>query len=278
MSNFFWNYATKGVSLLPFLIFYHKLYATRRMENNDNNKSNGTNPPTKHKGKKKQWHQMKAENSWTMFRVVSEFVDGFERLNKIGPCISIFGSARTPPEHPYYRLATEIARRLTEEGYGIITGGGPGIMEAGNRGAALNNATSVGLNIDLPFEQHDNPFIDRDKSLDFNYFFIRKVMFVKYAQAFVILPGGFGTMDELFEVLTLIQTNKITKVPVILVGTRFWGGLRQWIHDVMLEQANNISAKDMDLIPMTDDPDEIVEIINQFYTDDSPNLQPNYEL
>lgn len=251
------------------------------MEINETNKQNGngnTTPPTKHKGKKKQWHQMKAENSWTMFRVVSEFVDGFERLNKIGPCISIFGSARTQPDHPYYQLATDIARRMTEEGYGIITGGGPGIMEAGNRGAHLNHATSVGLNIYLPFEQHNNPYIDRDKTFDFNYFFIRKVMFVKYAQAFVILPGGFGTMDELFEVLTLIQTNKITKVPVILVGKKFWSGLRQWIADVMLGQERNINPSDMDLLPMTDDPDEVVQIINHFYTDDSPNLQPNYEL
>lgn len=230
--------------------------------------------------KQRHWHQINAENSWTMFKVVSEFVEGFERMNKIGPCISIFGSARTKTTHPYYRLAVEIARRLTEEGYGVITGGGPGIMEAGNRGAALNNGVSVGLNIELPFEQHHNPYIDKDKNLDFNYFFIRKVMFVKYAQAFIALPGGFGTLDEIFEVLTLIQTNKISKVPVILVGSEFWSGMKEWIVTTMLEKESNISAKDLDLIPVTDDIEEIVTIINDFYgeQEDSAQLKPNYTL
>ncbi len=230
--------------------------------------------------KQKHWHQLNAENSWTMFKVVSEFVEGFERMNKIGPCISIFGSARTQTTHPYYRMAVEIARRLTEEGYGVITGGGPGIMEAGNRGAALNNGVSVGLNIDLPFEQHHNPYIDKDKNLDFNYFFIRKVMFVKYAQAFIALPGGFGTMDEIFEVLTLIQTNKISKVPVILVGSEFWSGLKDWIKEVMLDKESNISQEDMDLLPVTDDIEEVVKIVNDFYGkgEDSAKLKPNYTL
>lgn len=224
----------------------------------------------------KKWNQMKGENSWTMFKVISEFVDGFERLNKIGPCISIFGSARTKPEHKYYQLAVDVAKKLTDEGYGIITGGGPGVMEAGNKGAFLNNATSVGLNIDLPFEQFNNKYIDQDKVLNYNYFFIRKVMFVKYAQAFVVMPGGFGTLDELFEVLTLIQTNKITKVPVILMGVEFWSGMKEWIVNTMLEKENNISPKDLDLMPVTDSIDEVVQYINDFYRG-TDMLKPNYE-
>ena len=227
----------------------------------------------------KQWSNIKGENSWTMFKVLAEFVEGFERLNKIGPCISIFGSARTKPDHKYYKLATSLATRLTEEGFGIITGGGPGIMEAGNKGAKEGGGPSVGLNIELPFEQSHNPYIDPDKNLNYRYFFVRKVMFVKYAQAFVTLPGGFGTLDELFEVLTLIQTNKITRVPVILVGTEFWSGMREWIKEVMLEQNGNISPKDLDLIPVTDDPDEVVRIIHDFYDGEkSTKLRPNYEL
>jgi len=227
----------------------------------------------------KQWTRaLKGENSWTMFKVISEFVEGFETLNAFGPCVSIFGSARTKPEDPTYKLAVDIARLLTEAGYGVITGGGPGIMEAGNKGAHIYGGRSVGLNIDLPFEQGHNQYIDDDSNLSFRYFFVRKVMFVKYAQAFIALPGGFGTMDELFEVLTLVQTNKITKVPIILVGTEFWSGLKEWITNTMLEKANNISAKDLDLIPITDDPEEVVKIINDFYADKGEELKPNYEL
>lgn len=227
----------------------------------------------------KQWTTLKGENSWTMFKVIAELVDGFEKLNKLGPCISIFGSARTKPDNKYYKLATEIAEVMTREGYGIITGGGPGIMEAANKGAYLQGGLSVGLNIDLPFEQSHNPYIDPDKNLDHRYFFIRKVMFVKYAQAFVAMPGGFGTMDELFEVLTLIQTKKITAVPVVLVGTEFWAGMREWIIEVMLEKFGNVSSKDIDLLPMTDDPDEVLRIINDFYTNERDNqISPNLEL
>ncbi|MCB0643162.1 MAG: TIGR00730 family Rossman fold protein [Phaeodactylibacter sp.] len=227
----------------------------------------------------KKWANIKGENSWTMFKVMSEFVDGFETLNRIGPCVSIVGSARTKPDHLNYKLAVDIARRLTEEGYGVITGGGPGIMEAGNKGAALYGGTSVGLNIDLPFEQSHNQFIDYDKNLSHRYFFIRKVMFVKYAQAFVALPGGFGTMDELFEVLTLIQTGKISEVPVVLVGTDFWSGLIDWIKTTVLEEFNNISPKDLNLLPVTDDPEEVIQIINNFYSGDAAHqLEPNYEL
>ena len=229
--------------------------------------------------KRKQWTQIKGENSWTMFKVLAEFVDGFETLNKIGPCISIFGSARTKPDDKYYKLAVSISKRLTEEGYGVITGGGPGIMEAANKGARINEGTSVGLNIDLPFETSHNAYIDPDKNLSHRYFFVRKVMFVKYAQAFVVMPGGFGTLDELFEVLTLVQTNKITKVPVVLVGSEFWTGLRNWIIGTMLGNHGNISPKDLDLIPITDDIEEVVNIINEFYEGDRPSrLRPNYEL
>ncbi|MFK7933227.1 MAG: TIGR00730 family Rossman fold protein [Saprospiraceae bacterium] len=225
----------------------------------------------------KEWTRIKGENAWTMFKVISELVEGFERLSEIGPCVSIFGSARTKPDHKYYKLAVDVARLLTEEGYGIITGGGPGIMEAGNRGAHVYGGTSVGLNINLPFEQNNNRYIDNDKSLDHRYFFVRKVMFVKYAQAFVVMPGGFGTLDELFEVITLIQTKKITPVPVILMGTAYWSGLMDWIKGTMLKE-KNISPHDIDLLPLTDDPEEVVKIISDFYASKARELSPNYEL
>src|SRR6186997_1019535 len=224
----------------------------------------------------KQWTQIKAENAWTMFKVMAEFVDGFESLNRIGPCISIFGSARTQPDMPHYQLAVKIAQKLTDAGFGIITGGGPGIMEAANKGASLQGGVSVGLNIDLPFEQSHNMFIDDDKNLSHRYFFVRKVMFVKYAQAFVVLPGGFGTMDEIFEVLTLIQTKKITPVPVILVGSSFWSGLKDWVVKEMLEKEQNINPEDLDLLVIMDDADEIVQYINNFYAERGHQLIPNY--
>ncbi len=231
------------------------------------------------KPRRKQWeNEMKAENSWTMFKVISEFVEGFEVMNRMGPCVSIFGSARTKPDQPYYKLAVEMGKALTDEGYGVITGGGPGIMEAGNKGAHLSGGHSVGLNIDLPFEQGTNPFVDLDKSINFRYFFVRKVMFVKYAQAFIALPGGFGTLDELFETLTLVQTKKITPVPIILVGKEFWSGMADWIRKTMLESAGNISPGDMDLIPILDTPQEVVQYINDFYETRGVKLKPNYEL
>jgi len=226
----------------------------------------------------KQWTQIKGENAWTMFKVIAEFVDGFESLNRIGPCISIFGSARTTPDSPHYQTAVSIAQKLTDAGFGIITGGGPGIMEAANKGASLQGGVSVGLNIDLPFEQSHNTYIDADKNLNHRFFFVRKVMFVKYAQGFVVLPGGFGTLDEAFEVLTLIQTKKISPVPVILVGSSFWSGLRQWIIEVMLEKENNISPEDLDLLPVMDDPDDVVQYINEFYAQRDDLLSPNYTL
>lgn len=228
------------------------------------------------KNNPRQWSKIKAENSWTMFKVIAEFVDGYERLNDIGPCVSIFGSARTKPDNRYYKLATEIAKLMVNEGYGVITGGGPGIMEAANLGAKQAGGPSVGLNIDLPFEQGHNDYIDNDKIFNFKYFFIRKVMFVKYAQALVVLPGGFGTMDELFEVLTLVQTHKSSPVPIILVGSEFWTGLKDWIKNVMLEQEHNVSPKDLDLMPITDDPQEVVRIINEFYAHE--DLKPKLNL
>lgn len=222
-----------------------------------------------HKG----WNEIKTNDSWALFKIMGEFVNGFEKMSLIGPCVSIFGSARTRPGEKYYELAVNVARRISESGYGVITGGGPGIMEAGNKGANMAGGTSVGLNIDLPFEQHDNPFIDSDKSLDFDYFFVRKVMFVKYSQGFVVMPGGFGTLDELFEAMTLIQTNKIHKFPIILVGTDFWGGLIDWVKNTMLE-AGNISPQDLDLVKLVDSEDEVVEIIDAFYKGNT--LSPNF--
>ena len=184
----------------------------------------------------KSWNEIKSEDSWRIFKIMSEFVEGFEKLSRIGPCVSIFGSARTPPDHTYYKLAEEIAFKLTQFGYGIITGGGPGIMEAGNLGAMRGKGRSVGLNIDLPFEQSANLFIDADKLITFDHFYVRKTMFVKYAQGFIALPGGFGTLDELFESLTLIQTEKIGQFPIVLVGKSYWEGLVNWMKEVMMQQ------------------------------------------
>lgn len=222
-----------------------------------------------HKG----WNEIKTNDSWALFKIMGEFVTGFEKMSAIGPCVSIFGSARTKKGAKYYDLAVEVAQKLAEAGYGVITGGGPGIMEAGNRGASQAGGTSVGLNIDLPFEQHDNPYIDSDKSIDFDYFFVRKVMFVKYSQGFVVMPGGFGTLDELFEAITLIQTNKIGKFPIILVGSEFWHGLLEWIRNTMLE-AKNISATDLDLIKVVDGAEDVVKIIDAFYK--GHTLSPNF--
>lgn len=222
----------------------------------------------------RRWNEIKTNDSWAIFKIMGEFVSGFEKMSRIGPCVTIFGSARIKPGEKYYELTVRVAQKIVESGYGIITGGGPGIMEAGNKGAHLGGGTSVGLNIDLPFEQHDNPFIDRDKSLNFDYFFVRKVMFVKYSQGFVVMPGGFGTLDELFEAVTLIQTKKIEKFPIILVGTEFWSGLVDWIKSTILEKFNNISAVDLELIHLVDTEDEVVEIIDSFYN--KFELSPNF--
>jgi len=223
-----------------------------------------------HKG----WNESKTNDSWAIFKIMGEFVNGYEKLSRIGPCVSIFGSARTKPEDKYYKLTEKVAHKIVDHGYGVITGGGPGIMEAGNKGAHLGGGTSVGLNIELPFEQHDNPYIDHDKSLDFDYFFVRKVMFVKYSQGFVVMPGGFGTLDELFEAITLIQTHKIEKFPIILVGTEFWEGLFEWVKSTLLGKFNNISEKDLDLIHLVDTEDEVIDILDAFYK--KSGFSPNF--
>lgn len=220
------------------------------------------------------WNEKKTNNSWTIFRTMAEFVDGFEKLSHIGPCVSIFGSARTPEGSKYYELAVDIAQKLTHQGYGVITGGGPGIMEAGNKGAFLGKGTSVGLNIKLPFEQNHNKYIDKDKSIDFDYFFVRKVMFVKYSQGFVVMPGGFGTLDELFEAITLIQTKKIEKFPIILVGTEYWTGLMDWVKNVMVEGHKTVSPEDLDLINIVDTKEEVIDILDNFYKKYA--LSPNF--
>ncbi len=222
----------------------------------------------------KDWNEVQTTDTWTIFKVMAEFVEGFSKLSRIGPCVSIFGSARTKPDNKYFKLAEDIAFKLTQQGYGVITGGGPGIMEAGNMGAKKGNGKSVGLNIDLPFEQSANIFIDPDKLISFEHFFVRKVMFMRYAQGFIVLPGGFGTFDELFEAITLIQTEKIGKFPIILVGSSYWQGLINWIKDVVLAEENNINEKDMDLIKVVDTADEAIEKINEFYSEYL--LSPNF--
>lgn len=215
--------------------------------------------------KRKTWTEIKSDDSWALFKIMSEFVEGYESLRRIGPCVSIFGSARTDATEPQYlQAATDIAEKLTKKGFGIITGGGPGIMEAANKGAQKGSGPSVGLNIDLPFEQSSNPYIDPDKNLNFDYFFARKVMFVKYSQAFVVMPGGFGTLDELFEAVTLIQTGKIDRFPVILVGKEFWAGLKDWVEHT-LKASGKISPNDTDLLHIVDTPEEVLSIIEDFY-------------
>lgn len=222
----------------------------------------------------KDWNEIKANDSWAIFKIMAELVDGFEKLAKIGPCVSIFGSARTKPDNKYYKIGVEIAAELAKAGYGVITGGGPGIMEAGNKGAMEAKGKSVGLNIDLPFEQSHNPYIDSDKLMTFDYFFVRKVMFVKYSQGFIVLPGGFGTLDELFEAITLIQTQKIGRFPIILVGKSYWQGLMDWVRETMLGEEANISPEDLDLINIVDTAEEAVKCISDFYNDYL--LKPNF--
>jgi uncharacterized protein (TIGR00730 family) len=224
--------------------------------------------------KEKTWNEIRTADSWQIFKIMSEFVEGFESMSKIGPCVSVFGSARTLPENKYYKTAEEIGFLLTLKGYGVITGGGPGIMEAANKGAKRGGGKSVGLNIELPFEQSHNDFIDNDKILNFDYFFVRKVMFVKYAQGFIVLPGGVGTLDELFEAITLIQTGKIGKFPIVLVGHSYWDGLIKWIKSTMLALEKNISASDLDLFTIVNTTEEAVEVIEQFYK--FYNLKPNF--
>lgn len=214
--------------------------------------------------REKTWDESIGKDSWMVFKIMAELVDGYDKLAKIGPCVSIFGSARLREGDKYYELAVEIAEKITDIGFGIITGGGPGIMEAGNKGARQRKGKSIGLNIDLPFEQHFNPYIDKNYSMDFNYFFVRKVMFVKYSQGFIVMPGGFGTLDELSEALTLIQTAKIARFPVILVGSDFWSGLLDWFKQTLLKDGM-IAEEDLNLYRIVDTADEAVAHIKAFY-------------
>jgi uncharacterized protein (TIGR00730 family) len=234
--------------------------------------TNGSQP-IKTAFKHKSWNEVRTNDSWAIFKIMGEFVQGYERLSRIGPCVSIFGSARLPEDHAWYQTAQDIAEGLGAKGYGIISGGGPGIMEAANRGAKAVGAPSVGLNIELPHEQKPNDFIDLDKSVDFDYFFVRKVMFVKYSQGFVVMPGGFGTLDEVFEAITLIQTKKIGRFPVVLVGRDYWGGLVDWI-DSTLKGNGLISPDDTKLFKLVDTAEEAIMAIDDFYS--RYILKPNF--
>ncbi|HTL82115.1 MAG TPA: TIGR00730 family Rossman fold protein [Bacteroidia bacterium] len=222
----------------------------------------------------KDWSEIKAGDSWQIFKIMSEFVEGFEKMQKIGPCVSVFGSARTKPDNKYYKLAEEISEKLCREGYGVISGGGPGIMEAANKGAQQGKGKSVGLNIRLPFEQYANIYVDFDKLVTFDYFFVRKTIFLKYSQGFIAMPGGFGTLDEMFEALTLVQTSKIAHFPVILVGSEYWKGLIDWIKNTMLAKEKNVNPDDLELFHVVDTADEAVQIINDFYS--KYMLKPNF--
>ncbi len=221
--------------------------------------------------RQKTWDETITKDSWMVFKVMAEFVEGYEKMAKIGPCVSIFGSARLKPESKYYQMAVEIAEKITKIGFGVITGGGPGIMEAGNKGAFNAQGKSIGLNIDLPFEQHFNPYINKMYSLNFDYFFVRKVMFVKYSQGFIVMPGGFGTLDELTEAITLIQTLKIGRFPIVLVGTEFWSGLLDWFKATLLKEGM-ISEGDLDLYRVVDSADKAVAHIKAFYDKYSVNV------
>ena len=222
----------------------------------------------------KKWNETKTNDSWSIFKIMGEFVEGYEKLSAIGPCISIFGSARTNSDNKYYKLTVDISKAIVERGYGIISGGGPGIMEAANKGASSVKGKSVGLCINLPFEDTNNKYIDKDKQLNFDYFFVRKVMFVKYAQGFIVMPGGFGTLDELFEAITLIQTYKAEKFPIILVGSEFWSGLIDWMKKTLLEENKNISENDLDLFQIVDSKEEVIQILEKFHN--NYNFSPNF--
>ncbi|MDP3462299.1 MAG: TIGR00730 family Rossman fold protein [Bacteroidales bacterium] len=223
--------------------------------------------------KAKTWNEIKTHDSWSVFKIMAEFVEGFEKMSKIGPCVAIFGSARVSMSHEYYRLAEEIAYLLTKKGFGIITGGGPGIMEAGNKGAHFAGGKSVGINIDLPFEQRSNPFIDTDKFFEFDYFFVRKVMFMRYSQGYIVLPGGFGTLDELFEAITLVQTQKLINFPIVLVKKAYWAGLIDWLKRHLVEE-NMVQPGDMEIFTVVDTAEEAVKIIEDFYKKYA--LKPNF--
>ncbi len=242
-------------------------------ENRDNNIEKEVEDKIRQAFEDRDWSEIKSEDSWAIFKIMSEMVGGFQKLSKIGPCVTIFGSARTKPDNPYYKAAENIAAKLVRHGYGVITGGGPGIMEAGNKGAKSENGKSVGLNIDLPFEQGSNIYINPDKLLSFDYFFVRKVMFVKYSQGFIVMPGGMGTLDEFFEAVTLIQTKKIGRFPIVLYGKDYWGGLIDWMKETLLKE-KNINPEDLDLFNLVDNESEAVKVIDDFYS--KYLLSPNF--
>jgi len=221
----------------------------------------------------KTWSETISYDTWEIFKVMSEMVEGFEKLSKIGPCVSIFGSARTRESQRYYKLTEEIAYLLTKAGFGIITGGGPGIMEAANKGAHFAGGKSVGLNINLPFEQNPNPFIDRNKLLNFNFFYVRKTMFMRYSMGFIALPGGFGTLDELTEAITLIQTHKLVRFPIVLVVREYWQGLIDWLKSTVLAE-QNIHPQDLEIFTVVDKAEEAVQNIIEFYQ--TYTLKPNF--
>ena len=225
------------------------------------------------KSQSKNWSEIKANDSWALFKIMSEFVDGYEKMSMIGPCVSFIGSSRTPSDDTQYQLTVEIAEEVVKSGLGVITGGGPGIMEAANLGAKKAGGTSVGLNINLPMEQKYNDYIDDDKLMNFEYFFVRKVMFIKYSQGFVVMPGGLGTLDELFEALTLIQTEKIKKFPILLVGNEYWSGLLDWIKSILLKE-HKIDAYDLDLIQVVESKEEVVGELHKFYKQEY--FRPNF--
>jgi uncharacterized protein (TIGR00730 family) len=221
----------------------------------------------------KDWNVIMTTDSWSVFKIMAELVEGFEKLARIGPCVTVFGSARCANSNRYYKLAEEIGYMITKKGFGVISGGGPGIMEAANKGAHFGGGRSVGLNIELPHEQYTNPFVDPDKLLSFDYFFVRKVMFMKYSQGYIVLPGGFGTLDELFEAITLIQTHKLVRFPIVLVGKEYWSGLIDWITLRLLEE-RNIAAEDMNIFTLVDDAESAVRVIEDYYKKYS--LKPNF--
>ena len=223
--------------------------------------------------KNKKWNEIKTNDSWSIFKIMGEYVEGYEKLSSIGPCISFFGSARIKPDNKYYKLSEEIAGEIARRGYGVITGGGPGAMEAANKGAKNNKGKSVGLCIDLPYEE-PNKFIDKDKLLKFHYFFVRKVMFIRYSQGIVVMPGGFGTLDEVFEAATLIQTKEVEKFPIILVGSEYWRGVLDWIKETMLLENNHISKEDLELFKIADTKEEVATILEEFHN--NYNFSPNF--
>ncbi len=223
---------------------------------------------------KTEWPSIASTMSWGIFKIMAEFVEGYDKLARIGPCVSIFGSARTQPGHPHYELAQNTAKLLSQAGWGIITGGGPGIMEAANKGAREGGSASVGLNINLPFEATNNQYQDNDKRLNFDYFFVRKLMFLKYSQGIIVMPGGVGTLDELFEALTLVQTDKRAKFPIVLVDSSFWNPLLDWIKLTLIHQEQYVSPEDLELFTVVDNANEAVDVILSFY--EKYSMKPNF--